>query len=85
MKTSLFRRFSTKEESDENNSLISKRRQKKVFIDLLLDLYEKGEIDKEGIKEDVDTFMSAGHETTARATGWTQYEIGRHPEIQNQL
>jgi len=66
---------------DENN----KRRRPKVFLDMLLDLYDAGEIDVEGIQEEVDTFMFEGHDTTATAMAWTLYELGRRPDIQDKL
>ncbi|XP_057295262.1 cytochrome P450 4C1-like [Hydractinia symbiolongicarpus] len=58
---------------------------KKVFIDMLLDLYDKGEIDIDGIREEVNTFMFAGHDTTATGMGWILYLLGRHPEVQKKL
>ena len=60
-------------------------RSQRVFIDILLDLYDQGEIDVQGIREEVDTFMFAGHDTTTSALSFTLYEIARHPEVQEQL
>ena len=34
---------------------------KKVLIDVLLDMYERDEIDMDGVQEEVDTFMFAGN------------------------
>lgn len=78
------------------NEKIAKRKEKdaeskfsggktKAFMDLLLDLYEKGDIDVEGIREEVDTFMFEGHDTTAAGLSWTLYLLGQHPDIQKQL
>ena len=52
-------------------------KRKKVFLDMLLDLYDSGEIDIAGIQEEVDTFMFEGHDTTAASLSWTLYELGR--------
>ena len=57
----------------------------KAFMDLLLDLYEKGEIDVEGIREEVDTFMFEGHDTTAAGLSWTLYMLGLYPDVQKKL
>ena len=65
------------------DELVPKKR--KVFLDMLLDLYDKGEIDVEGIREEVDTFMFEGHDTTATGLCWTLYELGKHPDIQDRL
>ncbi|XP_066920606.1 cytochrome P450 4V2-like [Clytia hemisphaerica] len=57
----------------------------KAFMDMLLDLYEKNEIDIEGIREEVDTFMFEGHDTTAAGLSWTLFMLGLYPEIQQKL
>ncbi|XP_057305683.1 cytochrome P450 4V2-like [Hydractinia symbiolongicarpus] len=59
--------------------------QKKAFLDMLLDLYDKGEIDVEGIREEVDTFMFEGHDTTAAGLSWIIYLLGRYPKVQEKL
>ncbi|XP_065911380.1 cytochrome P450 4F6-like isoform X2 [Dysidea avara] len=54
------------------------------FLDVLLSVKDengKGLTDTE-IREEVDTFMFAGHGTTASALGWIMYCLGQHVEHQ---
>lgn len=69
--------------SQDNVDEFGKRR-KKAFLDLLLDLdeNEKVHMTDEEIREQVETFMFAGHDTTASAINWTIYNLGNNPEVQ---
>ncbi|RMX53149.1 hypothetical protein pdam_00021920 [Pocillopora damicornis] len=62
-----------------------KRKRRLAFLDLLLEAYDKGEISREGIREEVDTFMFEGHDTTAAGLTWALYLLARHPHIQQQV
>jgi cytochrome P450 len=67
-------------------SLIQDRRKgesKEDFLQLLIDAQEEGEsrmTDLE-IRDEVMTFMMAGHETITNSMSWTLIELAKHPEI----
>lgn len=57
-----------------------------AFLDLLIQASENGaKLSDEDIREEVDTFMFAGHDTTATAMGWFLYCVARHPQEQQLL
>ncbi|XP_063706449.1 cytochrome P450 4C1-like [Culicoides brevitarsis] len=73
-----------KELSNSGEAETGKKR--KMFLDLVLDETEKRPFftDKD-IREEVDTFMFAGHDTTTVAMSFALYLIGLHPEVQEKL
>ncbi|GMT33782.1 hypothetical protein PFISCL1PPCAC_25079, partial [Pristionchus fissidentatus] len=54
----------------------------RAFLDLLIAAQKTNGLDLDDIREEVDTFMFAGHDTTATAFGWIVYCLAHHPEIQ---
>ena len=62
-----------------------KHTKRRIFIDTLLDSYEKGEIDVDGILNEVNTFVNAGYETTSTSLAWTLYCLGRSQRVQEKL
>ena len=66
-------------ENNEKNSEMSDKKGKRLaFLELLLDLHLKdNSLSLEDIREEVDTFMFAGHDTTAACLSWTFFLIGK--------
>ncbi|XP_043488236.1 cytochrome P450 4C1-like [Polistes fuscatus] len=60
---------------------------RKAFLDLLLDAREKNgnPMTDEELREQVDTVMFAGHDTTAAAISWTLFCLGNNPDIQEKV
>ena len=57
-----------------------------AFLDLLLEQHlVNNALTLEDVREEVDTFMFAGHDTTAMAISWTLYMLGLHNDIQERV
>ena len=55
------------------------------FIDTLIESYQKGDIDIDGIREEVDTFVFEGHDTTSSGLTFCLYLLGIYKEHQKTL
>ncbi|GFG33543.1 hypothetical protein Cfor_01031 [Coptotermes formosanus] len=80
-----WRRLQYKETShteQEGDDIGKKKRM--AFLDMLVEAAEDGaKLTDEEIREEVDTFMFAGHDTTSAAICWTLFLLGLHPDVQD--
>ena len=53
-----------------------------VFLDSLITQMQNEKLTLDDIQEEVDTFMFAGHDTTAGALTYFCYLMGCYPEVQ---
>ncbi|OQR71070.1 cytochrome P450 4V2-like [Tropilaelaps mercedesae] len=59
-------------------------KKRRPFLDLLLETHLKNPelLNLEGIREEVDTFMFEGHDTTAMGISWVLYLLAENPDAQ---
>ncbi|XP_068124827.1 cytochrome P450 4V2-like isoform X1 [Hyperolius riggenbachi] len=65
----------------------SKKKKRSAFLDMLLNATDDAgnKLSYTDIREEVDTFMFEGHDTTAAAMNWSLYLLGSHPEVQRRV
>jgi cytochrome P450 family 4 len=55
------------------------------MLDTLLKAEKNGEVDADGIIEEVGTFMFAGHDTTSVAITFILFELAQHLDVQEKI
>ncbi|KAK3084162.1 hypothetical protein FSP39_009268 [Pinctada imbricata] len=57
------------------------------FLDILITAKDQDGLglSDEDIRAEVDTFLFAGHDTTASAISWAAYYLGKHPDMQEEV
>ncbi|ESO93310.1 hypothetical protein LOTGIDRAFT_206515 [Lottia gigantea] len=73
-------------DSAEEDKFVGAKKRRLAFLDMLIHMSENGEkLSEEDIREEVDTFMFEGHDTTAAGINWATYLIGANSEVQTTL
>nr|XP_022910602.1 cytochrome P450 4C1-like [Onthophagus taurus]XP_022910603.1 cytochrome P450 4C1-like [Onthophagus taurus] len=61
-------------------------KKRQAFLDLFIEMSNKeNALTDEEIREQVDTFMFEGHDTTTAAINWTLFLLGNHQDIQDKV
>uniref|UniRef100_UPI003AF32C46 cytochrome P450 4C1-like n=1 Tax=Achroia grisella TaxID=688607 RepID=UPI003AF32C46 len=69
----------------EDDMFLNKKRKKRAMLDSIILAKKDGLIDDAGIQEEVDTFMFAGHDTTAAGLTFFIMLLANNPTIQDKI
>ncbi len=83
----ILRRRGSSSLSSAGRESVARSSSSRDVLSLLLALQEDedGRFSDDAIRNEIVTFVLAGHETTATALTWAVYELSRHPEVQERL
>ncbi|CAG7725592.1 unnamed protein product [Allacma fusca] len=75
------------ETSENSEVFMSKKKRAVAFMDLLLNVQaeDPNSLSDTDIREETDTFMFEGHDTTATSLSWIIFLIGCYPNIQEKI
>lgn len=78
---------SIKSDLDEDSSTKESGMRQRSLVDTLIlaHLENPKEMTEEMIRDEVDTFLAAGHDTTTWGLTWTLIHLGQHADIQEKL
>ncbi|KAI4464328.1 cytochrome p450 family 4 [Holotrichia oblita] len=77
--------YTSEKESSDADELFGIK-QRLSLLDMLLEASEDGKVLSDAdIREEVDTFVFEGHDTTTSSISWTLLLLGNNPEIQEKL
>ncbi|GLG92377.1 Cytochrome P450 4C1 [Gryllus bimaculatus] len=61
------------------------RRRRLVFLDLLILMARDGSLSDMDIREEVDTFLFEGHDTTSSGIAFAIFLLSKHPDVQEKI
>lgn len=74
------------QESKNDDIIVIGKKKRLAFLDLLIEASQDGTVlSNDDIREEVDTFMFEGHDTTSAAISWSLFLLGSHQDIQNKV
>ncbi|XP_017780722.1 PREDICTED: cytochrome P450 4C1-like [Nicrophorus vespilloides] len=79
------KKASAVQETSEEDLLMGKKK-RKAFLDLVLEASNGGQdLSDTEIREEIDTFLFAGHDTTSSGICWTLLLLGNHQDWQDKV